>query len=479
MVLFFFVPGFDWNLVFKWDFMTSEERNKRRENPISPIRTPMIAGGLFSIDKSWFTELGEYDMNMDVWGGENLEISFRVWQCHGSLEIIPCSRVGHVFRKEHPYTFPGGSGHVFARNTKRAAAVWMDDYQKFYFAAVPSAKHVQPGEVPNSQDVAFGSIKQGKQCMDTMGHFADGNLGLFPCHNAGGNQPNSRQCEQSPTHVNVKTSPTRANVKTSPTHVNVNTSPTHVNVNTSPTHVNVKTSPTHVNVNTSLTHINVKTSPTHVNVKTSPTHVNVKTSPTHVNVNTSPTHFNVKTSPTHVNVNTSPTHVNVNTSPTCVNVNTSPTHVNVKTTPTRINVKTSPTHVNVKTTPTRINVNTSPIHVNVNTSPTRINVNTSLTDLASFSLSPYSEFTLTKQGQIKHLDLCLTLVGARPGAVVKLFQCKPDNDLQLFIQTPSKDQLRHQKHDLCLDSKFWDVKGIVANSCNKNVPSQRWQFTFK
>lgn len=37
-----------------------------------------MVGGLFSIDRDFFFEIGSYDEGMLIWGGENIEMSIRV-----------------------------------------------------------------------------------------------------------------------------------------------------------------------------------------------------------------------------------------------------------------------------------------------------------------------------------------------------------------------------------------------------------------
>merc|ERR1719326_2607702 len=70
---------------------------------------------------------------MEVWGGENLEMSFRIWMCGGRIENVPCSRVGHAFRSHNPVSFKNNNpGATITRNLVRVADVWMDDYAKVY-----------------------------------------------------------------------------------------------------------------------------------------------------------------------------------------------------------------------------------------------------------------------------------------------------------------------------------------------------------
>ncbi|XP_061395765.1 polypeptide N-acetylgalactosaminyltransferase 3 [Musca vetustissima] len=120
--------AFNWQLSFRW---FASDRPSLRKHPTKPIMTPGMAGGLFAIDRKYFYEIGAYDEEMKIWGGENVEMSFRIWQCGGSIEISPCSHVGHVFRSSTPYTFPGGMSEVLGQNLARAAMVWMDEWQYF------------------------------------------------------------------------------------------------------------------------------------------------------------------------------------------------------------------------------------------------------------------------------------------------------------------------------------------------------------
>ena len=59
------VGGFNWNLIFTWHPVPAA---KRPLDPTSPVLTPTMAGGLFSINKRFFYQLGGYDPGFDIWG---------------------------------------------------------------------------------------------------------------------------------------------------------------------------------------------------------------------------------------------------------------------------------------------------------------------------------------------------------------------------------------------------------------------------
>lgn len=77
-----------------------EDKGQEREAPGRrlPYETPFVAGSLFAIRRDEFFRLGGYDEGMYVWGGENTDFAIKVWSCGGRVVMVPCSRVGHMYR---------------------------------------------------------------------------------------------------------------------------------------------------------------------------------------------------------------------------------------------------------------------------------------------------------------------------------------------------------------------------------------------
>lgn len=103
------------------------------------IKLGILLNGFFFYFQKFFERLGTYDSGFDIWGGENLELSFKTWMCGGTLEIVPCSHVGHIFRKRSPYKWRSGV-NVLRRNSVRLSEVWLDDYAKYYYQRIGNDK---------------------------------------------------------------------------------------------------------------------------------------------------------------------------------------------------------------------------------------------------------------------------------------------------------------------------------------------------
>jgi len=53
--------------------------------------------------------------------------------CGGTLETVPCSHIGHLFRRGTFYKLGTGNPR---KNYFRLAEVWLDDYKELYYQKI-------------------------------------------------------------------------------------------------------------------------------------------------------------------------------------------------------------------------------------------------------------------------------------------------------------------------------------------------------
>nr|XP_061818684.1 polypeptide N-acetylgalactosaminyltransferase 10-like isoform X2 [Nerophis lumbriciformis] len=98
--------AFDWEMYYKRIPIPAQLQSG---DPSEPFESPVMAGGLFAVNRKWFWELGGYDTGLEIWGGEQYEISFK--------------------------------------NLKRVAEVWMDEYAEYVYQRRPEYRHLSAGDM--------------------------------------------------------------------------------------------------------------------------------------------------------------------------------------------------------------------------------------------------------------------------------------------------------------------------------------------
>uniref|UniRef100_A0A673MW11 Polypeptide N-acetylgalactosaminyltransferase n=1 Tax=Sinocyclocheilus rhinocerous TaxID=307959 RepID=A0A673MW11_9TELE len=192
--------AWDWSMLWKRVPLNSKEKQKRLTRT-EPYRSPAMAGGLFAIERDFFFELGLYDPGLQIWGGENFEISYKVNFYFKLLQhIYPTSAVC---------------------NYVRVVEVWWDEYKDYFYASRPETLTLAYGDTSSlkkfreehrcksfkwfmeeiaydiplhyplpPKNVEWGEIRgfETSYCIDSMGHTNGGNVEIGPCHRMGGNQ---------------------------------------------------------------------------------------------------------------------------------------------------------------------------------------------------------------------------------------------------------------------------------------------------
>merc|ERR1711879_293235 len=124
-------PGhwrFEWNM----NLVYTNPGNFYRSDQAEPYDSPATSGGIFAMRKDWFEELRLFDEGMLHWGGDHVELSMKVWRCGGRIEIVPCSRIGHLFRDPEHRPYDVAVMQVVKNYARLAQVLWKDHLDYFY-----------------------------------------------------------------------------------------------------------------------------------------------------------------------------------------------------------------------------------------------------------------------------------------------------------------------------------------------------------
>ncbi|XP_067660132.1 polypeptide N-acetylgalactosaminyltransferase 1-like [Haliotis asinina] len=127
-----FVGGFGWDLRYSWFFKPDYLQQVLR-TMADPIPTPVLVGCAIAVWREHFMSTGGFDTELQIWGGEHLELSFKTWMTGGRILTVPCSKIGHVF-KSGTFHFGSDFQDIVRKNLMRVAEVWMDEYKEIFMA---------------------------------------------------------------------------------------------------------------------------------------------------------------------------------------------------------------------------------------------------------------------------------------------------------------------------------------------------------
>jgi hypothetical protein len=73
----------------------------RKDNDPYPV--PIVSSCFMAMRREVFDQTGGFDPGLILWGGGEMELSFRLWALGYECRVVPGTRIAHLFRPRFPY----------------------------------------------------------------------------------------------------------------------------------------------------------------------------------------------------------------------------------------------------------------------------------------------------------------------------------------------------------------------------------------